>query len=348
MTSSEIAKLAGVSRSTVSRVLNNYDDISFQTRQKVLAVIKEYDYVPNSFGRGLTGKLPRVIGLFIVDMDNNSDDTLIISRSEVFYRFTAFIADIAHNLNYKILISIIEKRNASEIQRLFEDKSICAGVIIGDTIDDSIIRYLGEHKFIVSLHNQCDSTPYPNIITVNADNVNFAYKATCMLLQKGHTEIGLITGNFRKYTVQKRMAGFQKALEEYHIPFNSHCVGIGDFHRESGGYDAVNSLIGNYGRLPSALVVSNSVMLPGVVERLNELHVSIPDDISVVGVGSFHPATLSNPAITDLHIDSQMIASAMISKTTQLLDIGTVKSNTVILDEYELFEHNSIRDIRGE
>lgn len=65
------------------------------------------------------------------------------------------------------------------------------------------------------------------------------------------------------------------------------------------------------------------------------------------GLGGSNFTSISNPAITDLHIDSQMIASAMISKTTQLLDIGIVKGNSVILDEYELIEHNSIKDIRN-
>ena len=64
MNSSDIAKLAGVSRSTVSRILNGYDDISYETRKKVEAIIKEYNYIPNSYGRGLAGKANRIIGLF--------------------------------------------------------------------------------------------------------------------------------------------------------------------------------------------------------------------------------------------------------------------------------------------
>ena len=117
MNSSDIAKLAGVSRSTVSRVLNNYGDISDKTRQKVEAVIKEYNYVPNSFGQGLVGKPNRIIGLFIVDIDNKSEDNLILSRSEVFYNFIAYASDIAHNLNYNILISIIDPEHMDNIQK---------------------------------------------------------------------------------------------------------------------------------------------------------------------------------------------------------------------------------------
>ena len=167
MNSSYIAKLAGVSRSTVSRILNGYDDISYETRKKVEAIIKEYNYIPNSYGRGLAGKANRIIGLFIVDVDNWSEDNMVLSRSEVFCDFLAYAADIAHNLCYNILVSIIDRKNYGDIRRLFADKSICAGLIMGDTYDQEVIDELGREGYKIALHNQRDRSEMENVINVN-------------------------------------------------------------------------------------------------------------------------------------------------------------------------------------
>ena len=348
MNSSDIAKLAGVSRSTVSRVLNNYGDISDKTRQKVEAVIKEYNYVPNSFGQGLVGKPNRIIGLFIVDIDNKSEDNLILSRSEVFYNFIAYASDIAHNLNYNILISIIDPEHMDNIQKLFINKSICGGLIIGDTYDHEIIDSLGRQNYKIALHNQREHSDIPNIINVNVDNVTFAHIATLELLKNGHKKIGLITGSLHKYTVQKRYEGFLQALSEYGLEFDPTYIGIGDFHRESGGYDAVKQLLGKCGSsLPTALLISNSVMLPGALQALKEAGLKIPEDISVIGVGGSAYSAYTDPPITDLVIDSQLIASAMISKMTELLDMKKLQDNNILLTQYELISRQSIKDISG-
>lgn len=343
MNSSEIAKLAGVSRSTVSRVLNNYGDISEKTRKKVEAIIKEYNYVPNVNGLALAGKANRIIGLFIVDMDNKSEDNLVLSRSEVFSTFTAYAADIAQNLNYNILISIINQRHMNDIQRLFLNKSICGGLVIGDTYDQSALDSLASSGCKMVLHNQRDSSDIPGIINVNVDNVHFAQTAALELLKNGHRHIGLITGNFHKYTVQKRFEGFRNALDEYGVEFDSSCIGIGDFHREEGGYLATRQLLESCGReLPTALLISNSVMLPGVMQALNEANLAVPHDISIIGVGGSIQAA---PLITDLVIDNQSIAAAMISKMTELLDMGQVNNSNILLKNYTLISRQSIRDL---
>ena len=183
MNSSDIAKLAGVSRSTVSRILNGYDDISYETRKKVEAIIKEYNYIPNSYGRGLAGKANRIIGLFIVDVDNWSEDNLVLSRSEVFSDFTAYASDIAHNLNYNILISIIDQKNYDDLPRLFLDKSICAGLIIGDTYDQETIN--DKYKVI----DKCPFCAQTNV-NIELDEKTLRLKHICGNKQQSFKEKG--------------------------------------------------------------------------------------------------------------------------------------------------------------
>ena len=345
--SADIAKLAGVSRSTVSRILNGYDDISYETRKKVEAIIKEYNYIPNSYGRGLAGKANRIIGLFIVDVDNWSEDSLVLSRSEVFCDFLAYAADIAHNLRYNILVSVIDRKNYENIRRLFADKSICAGLIMGDTYDQEVIDELGKEGYKIALHNQRDRSEMENVINVNVDNEAFAYAATQELLKRGHRKIGMITGNSSKYTVRKRYHGLLRALEEAGVTFDTLYTGVGDFHRADGGYDAAMQLLENCrADLPTALLVANSVMLPGVLRALEETGLRVPEDMSVIGLGGSKFATYTNPPVTDLCISSEMIASAMISKITELLNMGALSENNITLRQYELVERESIKDLR--
>ena len=349
MNSSDIAKLAGVSRSTVSRILNGYDDISYESRKKVEAIIKEYNYIPNSYGRGLAGKANRIIGLFIVDVDNWSEDNQVLSRSEVFCDFIAYAADIAHNLSYNILVSIIDRRNYEDIRRFFVDKSICAGLIIGDTYDQAIIDELGQEGYKIALHNQRDHSDIENVINVNLDNEAFACIATQELLKNGHRKIGMITGNSSKYTVRKRYHGFLRALEGAGLTFDSLYTGVGDFHRADGGYDATRQLLENCRHdLPTALLVANSVMLPGVMRALQEAGLRVPEDISLIGLTGTKYATYTTPPVTEICISNEMIASAMISKITELLNMGTLTEYNLTLKQYELVERESIRDLRQE
>lgn len=347
LNSSDIARLAGVSRSTVSRILNGYGDISYETRKKVEAIIKEYNYIPNSYGRGLAGKANRIIGLFIVDVDNWSEDNLVLSRSEVFCDFIAYAADIAHNLSYNILVSIIDRRNYEDIRRFFVDKSICAGLIMGDTYDQSIIDSLGQEGYKIALHNQRDRSEVGNVINVNVDNEAFAFAATQELLKNGHRNIGMITGNSTKYTVRKRYHGFLRALESAGLSFDTLYTGVGDFHRSDGGYEAALQLLENCGgSMPTALLVANSVMLPGVMQALGEAGMRVPEDISVIGLGGSKYAAYTTPPVTDLCISSEMIASAMISKVTELLNMGMLGENNIMLKQYELVQRGSIRNLR--
>lgn len=346
MNSSDIARLAGVSRSTVSRVINNYGDISEQTRQKVMAVIKENNYVPNAFGQGLAGKSTHIIGLFIIDRDNTSEDNLIISRSEVFATFVSYTTDIAHNLGYNILLSIIDSRHLGDIQRLFMNKSICAGLVIGDTFDQEILDSLAQMDCKIALHNQREHSDIPNIINVNVDNQHFGYLAAEQLLKHGHYKIGFVTGNFHKFTVQQRYLGFTKALSEKGVTHDQKLIGVGDFHRADGGYAATKQILERSAPdYPTALVISNSVMIPGVLQALKEIKLRIPEDISVVSIGGSASSSSSNPPITDLYIDNQRIASVMISKVTQLLDIGELNQYNFLLKEYDFVQRGSVRNI---
>ena len=128
MKSSEIAKLAHVSRTTVSRVLNGHSNVSETTRQRVEAVIQEHNYFPDAAARNLVGKQNKVLGLFILDLSAQRDE-YTISRSQFFYDYIAYSIDIANRHGYNLLTTIIHEDNMQDIDRLFQNRTITGGIL---------------------------------------------------------------------------------------------------------------------------------------------------------------------------------------------------------------------------
>ncbi|MGI6030248.1 MAG: LacI family DNA-binding transcriptional regulator [Eubacteriales bacterium] len=346
MNSSDIARLAGVSRSTVSRVLNNYDDIPEKTRKKVERVIQKYGYVPNASGQMLAGQSNHILGFFVADLVEN-DDNFTLCRSDVFTDLLGYAADIARNLHYNILISILTNHNTDELDRLLMGKSVSGAIIIGDTMDQAKLDLLADRGCKLCLHNQRPKSNHPNIINVNVGNYHFGYEAAKELLENGHRRIAMVTGTFQKYTVMERYRGFLAALDEYGIEFDdAHLLAIGEFHRTFGAYDATRELLErNADNPPTAIIVANSPMLPGVVQALTECGMRIPQDISVIGVGgSIYPA-ITSPPVTNLYHDISRIASVMVSKLIELVEMGQLDQNNFLLPECNLVRRDSIRNL---
>ena len=134
MNSSEIAKLAHVSRTTVSRVLNGHANVSDATRRRVEAVIRQHNYFPDAAARNLVGKQSKVLGLFIIDLAANHD-AYTISRSQFFYDYIAYAIDITNRHGYNLLTTIVHADNMDDVDRLFQSRSISGGILMGDHLD---------------------------------------------------------------------------------------------------------------------------------------------------------------------------------------------------------------------
>lgn len=142
MNSKDIAKIAGVSRSTVSRVINNYSNVPEETRQKVLDVIKEYNYVPHASARLLAGYKNRIIGLFIIDIvERKCGIKNRITKSPYYLEFTSSVIEAASQKGYKVLVHIIhDESRYDEIKECFYNKTISGGIFIGENNGDLEIK----------------------------------------------------------------------------------------------------------------------------------------------------------------------------------------------------------------
>lgn len=309
MNSNDIAKIAGVSRSTVSRVINNYPNVPEKTREMVSEVIKKYNYVPHASARMLAGGKNRSIGLFIVDTNVDLKGRQV-STSYYFTPFTSVIIDDANKMGYNVLVSIVGERNDFErVKETFYDKTIAGGIFIGVKDNEQEIKDIISDGYRVVLIDQSlktDEKVYSKSIIVNADNFNGAYKATKYLIDLGHTDIAHVTGAEAQLSSEERLAGYKKALVDSNIRIQNKFIVKGNFTVD-GGYKATKKLL--LKTIPSAIFFSNDSMAIGGMQAIEEAGLNVPKDISIIGFDDIEMAKYITPALTTIRIDLFEMAS---------------------------------------
>lgn len=297
----EIARLAGVSRSTVSRVINNYSNVPAETREKVMKVIEQYHYVPNLSAQVLAGKKTRTIGLFMIEAGHVSSD--ILSNM-----LLASIIENASSSGYYVLTHIIrntrDEASVRGIKDIFYQRRIDGGIFIGAADDEPMLEELIAEGFIVGVVDQQPSPERnePNRIVVNFDNDYGMTLAVDYLAELNHREIGIVCGDMARYSGPSKYEGFLAAMGRSGIPVRQEWVIPGGFH-EKDGYEAIRSYLDGGGRLPTAIVMANDSVAFGAIRALRERGLSVPDDVSVVGFDDHALSARFQPALTTVKVD---------------------------------------------
>ena len=324
MNSWDVAKIAGVSRSTVSRVINHYDNVPQETKEKVEKVIKKYNYVPHASARMLAGKKNRTLGLFIIDTKTTREGNKM-ATSSYFSPFTNVTVDTANKQKYNVLISLVSReKDFDNIKRLFYNESICGGIFIGGGNYEPVVKEIVETGFKVAVVGQevkNDQDIFSKCIVINDDSLEGAYKATKYLINLGHKKIAHITGDMHQFTAIQRLAGYKKALNDSGIIVDNHLIEKGNFTQES-GYKAAKKLMLKKQK-PSAVFVANDSMAIGVIQAANEMNIKIPDDLSIIGFDDIELAGYLQPALTTVHVAMYQMASIAASTLIKSNDDNT-------------------------
>ncbi|MDD3347968.1 LacI family DNA-binding transcriptional regulator [Oscillibacter sp.] len=343
MNSSEIAKLACVSRTTVSRVLNGHASVSEGTRERVEAVIREHNYFPDAAARNLVGKQNKVLGLFIMDVAATSDE-YTISRSQFFYDYIAFAIDITNRHGYNLMTTIVHEDSMDDIDRLFQSRSISGGIIMGDHLDQNALARFSARGYKLVLYNQIRRSPASNIIVVNYDNFKCGRLAGEELVRQGHTKIAHVTGEPNKLSVRDRLEGFETALTAAGIPFDrARYLEYGAFNRRSGGYGATQRLLQrNRDDLPTALCAGSATMLMGTFEAIRDLGLRIPEDISLIGIDEVDTAIYTSPPLSVVSTCCEEIAKLTVVRLIELIEQGSVTPCDYVIPKVTLTLRSSI------
>ncbi|MDQ2087753.1 LacI family DNA-binding transcriptional regulator [Herbivorax sp. ANBcel31] len=340
MKSEDIAKIVGVSRSTVSRVINNYPDIPVATREKVLKAIKEYNYYPNASARKLAGIKNSTLGVFVVDIKDDETPHHVIKNNEALLYGNTFFApfinafiDQSNKTNYYVLISTIYSTSELwKIQSAFYEKRIDGGVIIGSNKEDykKILKQMKKEFFLAAVDIETDDFNKDRAIYVNINNYKAAYDIGKYLIELGHKRIGIITGDLEKLSGKNRFDGFKQALKDYNINLKDDFIGYGDF-TEPSSYLAMKNILKSSPR-PTAVFVSNDTMAIGAYKAIGELNLKIPDDISIIGFDNTEISEYMSPPLTTVSVSFYEVAKYTAGLLIESIENGNLKTVHKVVD----------------
>lgn len=268
--STKIAEIANVSRSTVSRVINNNPDVNEETRKKVLKIIKQLNYTPNTNAQTLVGKKNDVIGLFIFDKyQKEMADSKIYF--EYFMNFITTLTREAFLHKKQILVDIVDGSLAeSRLKGFFQNGNISAGIFIGSTMNNEFIDKFIKEDFPISIidYSTDETLITDNIKLINSDDYTGAYNATCELINEGCRKIIHICGDMEKLSAMQRKSGYLKALEDNNIFVSQELIIEAEYKGEK-AYALMKNLIENNVEFDGIFCASDT-MAHSVVRLLTE------------------------------------------------------------------------------
>ena len=276
----DVARMAGVSISTVSRVISGTIPVDPETRRRVEKAIESTGYKPNLIARGLRVKSSNLIGMLVPEIRTTSFSTLI-----------EFVEENVEALGYNLILGGTGNDPDRE-ERFFENltRRHIDGIIVSLVSDRSHLMRLIERTdvpvVIVDRPFERDSFP-----TVVMDNRMAGRIAGKHLLSLGHRDFACITGSREIAITRERLEGFREALDEEGINFEESAVVEGDFQYES-GYRGLEVLLERKVKF-TALWAQNDIMAIGALNRLRERGISVPGDVSLMGLDNVNDAWMA-------------------------------------------------------
>lgn len=300
----EVAAIAGVSRSTVSLVLNNSPLVKAETRERVLDVIKELNYIPNNNARGLSNNVMNSLGVIVLSEHEASKsydfqyDTGLYSTN-ILTGISSRLADT----DYSVVIEHYSQRAAGgELPKLIRNRRVDGAFIVGGLYDQGFIDRMKETgiPFVIigvgTDEAECDS--------VWADPGEGVFLSLSYLMKMGHSRIAYINcpKNFRSNYA--RVSGIERSVKELGMKFDPAWLVNSDHNSGAGGYQAMKTLWES-GARPDSVVMANAPIAMGAMRYLYEQKLRVPDDISIVAYEDNVLCGYAVPALTTINIQKE-------------------------------------------
>jgi len=320
-TINEIAKLAGVSRSTVSRVINNDPNVRDRTRAKVQAIIDEIGYQPNPVARSLISGRTRVLGL-VIPMSYSS-----VFTDPFFGILSQGISSTCTVNNYTLMLWLIEPDYEKRANQNILNNRLIDGIIIAsNVIDDPLIEGLISRNVPLVLIGRNNR---PEVSSVDADNIHGGMMAVRHLLSTGRDQLATITGHMDLYSARDRLEGFERGLQEKNLPILEERIAYGDY-TEKGGYLQAKSLLAHSSF--NGLFVASDLMGFGALRAIHEAGLRVPEDIAVVGFDDIPAASRHMPSLTTIRQPIHQMGSIAAQTLIDQLESGnTITPRRIIL-----------------
>lgn len=324
----DVARQAGVSHQTVSRVINGSEDVLPETRAVVEAAIEELGYRPSAIARS---------------MARGSTHTFaIISPNLTDYTFASVIegAEVeARQFNYFVLSSSASDPQAFQglVDELVGHRRVDGLIVINPYADDRY-QYIPKNFPVVFVGARSHDE---KVCSISLDDEKVAYEATRHLISLGHKRIGLVTGPMEEDCSQDRLVGFKLALAETGILYDQFLVFEGDWSASSGS-DALADFV-KKGNLPTAVFAQNDRMAMGVMRAARDANLKVPDQLSVIGVDDMPLSSYFDPPLTTMRQDMPLIGQEAIRKLIDLIKNNTVEQTVLKLPAQLVVRQSTVK-----
>ncbi|NJP53480.1 LacI family transcriptional regulator [Streptomyces sp. SBST2-5] len=316
-----VAARAGVGRTTVSRVVNGSDLVSDEARARVLAAIKELNYVPNSVARGLVTNRTNAVALVIPESESRLG-------SEPF--FAGLIRGVSGALAESgTQLQLMLVRDRAERDRLTEsmaERRVDGVLLVSVHSEDPLPSRLEEMGLPTVLAGRRDDSE--QLSYVNCDNTGGATEAVRHLLRRGRTRIATITGPLDMDVSRSRLAGWRSAHEEAGLAADESLIQAADFTEEGGGR-AMRSLLERHPDL-DAVFAGSDLMAVGALAELRRQGRRVPDEVAVVGFEDSVLARHTNPPLTTVRQPVEELGRHMARILTEITQRGACRQQLTL------------------
>lgn len=327
VTIKDIAKLANVSHTTVSRALNNSPLIKPGTKKKILDIASQLNYTPNFNAKSLVTQKSYTIGLFFTSISNGT--------SPSFFADTVKGVNSVINENYNLFVrGIDDYEDFSSIHNKRFD-----GIVLmsQSEVDNAFIYHvLNQSIPLVVINREVNDHSVINILSNDNEG---SYHAVKYLIKKGHKDIAIIEGKKGFQSTLERREGYLRALIDQKIPIRNEYIVSGNYDMQS-GYKAMEKLLSQQ-KPPTAVFCSNDDMAVGALNAVFAKGLHVPKDISIIGFDDIQSAQYSNPSLTTVKKPIEKISKLGAEKILEVVE-NQEHSGEKIYVETELIKRNSV------
>ncbi|WP_026478856.1 LacI family DNA-binding transcriptional regulator [Alkaliphilus transvaalensis] len=322
----DVARKAGVSISTVSRVVNDSKVVKPETHEKVMKAIEELGYKPNAIARSLKVKNTKTIGILIPDISN-----------QFYPEVVRGIEDIANMYQYNIFLcnTDLDPEKETKYFDILAEKQVDGIIFISNIVSEALYKKFKVYDIPVVLIG----ADYEDVPSVSIDNVGASKSIVNYLIKKGHKRIATIVGkNSDPVMGVARLEGYKTALREANISIDNELI-IEGGHRYKSGYEGAKRLL-ELEEPPTAIFATNDEMAIGTLRAALEQGLDIPEDLAIVGFDNIDMAGKVYPALTTVAQPMYEMGAIATRVLTKILNEEELETRKIVLN-YSLLERES-------
>ncbi|WP_213950469.1 LacI family DNA-binding transcriptional regulator [Tepidanaerobacter syntrophicus] len=325
----DVAKLAGVSVSTVSRVINNASNVNDKTRQNVMDAIKKLNFKPNRIAQSLGSGSFNAIGVV------STRSLQQAFHNPYFSLMIQAIGEVSEEKNYDIILNnaLNEEKEIEKCLSMIESKIVQGLILLSSRMNDRLIEKLYQSNIpFVVVGRVVDERLANEVYSVDTDNLNDCKEAVSYLIKLGHKRIGCIHAPLKYVVSVDRLEGYIAAHKESGLPVDYSIIENGQYTINDAYQAAINIL--KSPTPPTAIFATDDIKAIGAYKAIKELNLKIPDDISLVGHNNYEYSTIMSPELTTIDVPIEQLGKVSAKVLFDLIEGRKTQQRTLLKTKF--------------